>query len=123
MNQELLDFIKGSIRSVWALELLLLMRNGKEQIWTRETSAKEQRSNPNLTMELLAGFEAAGLVVRKNDGYSYAPASPLLDELCAELERIYHERPVAVINAIVSSRTDRLQIFADAFRFRGEPKT
>ncbi|HVB90295.1 MAG TPA: hypothetical protein VND97_08855 [Beijerinckiaceae bacterium] len=122
MTPELLDFIKGSIRSVWALELLLLMRNDRDKVWTHNTAAREQRSNPNLTAELLAGFEAAGLIVRKNEGYVYAPASPLLEDLCEQLERTYRERPVAVINAIVAPRTDAVRKFADAFRFRGDSK-
>ena len=48
-----------------------------------------------------------------------APASPVLAGLCDQVADAYAERPVSVINAIVSP-PDKLQGLADAFRIRGD---
>ena len=122
MNQDILDFIKGTIPSVWALELLLLLRDNRDTDWTAETAAKELRSNANYIAALLAQFESAGVVMQSAGDYRYFPASPLLDELAGGLAEFYAERPVSVVTAIVSARRDGVQTFADAFRFREGPK-
>lgn len=122
MDEDLLQFIRGVIPSVWALEILLLMRARRDRTWTREELARELRSHPNLTGEILAGFERAGLLASRPEGCAYAPASEVLDKLSGRLADVYRERPVTVINAITSSRRDHLQSFADAFRLRGDQK-
>ena len=123
MDEDLLLFIKSSIRSVWALEILLFMRRHRGRTWTREELAQELRSNTRLVAQVLAVFESAGLLIGHENGLMYAPASEALDELSGRLQLAYQERPVAVVNAIVSSRADPLQTFADAFRLKGDPKT
>ena len=121
MDGDILDFIRAAVGSVWALELLLFVRARPERGWTEAELARELRSNERLAAESLLIFEAAGLLTPSPDGYFYAPASPDLDMLAGRLVEAYHERPVAVINAIVSSRSDSLRNFADAFRFKGGP--
>ena len=118
IDPDLLEFIQGSVRSVWALEVLLLMRRGGGRPWSAEGLARELRANDRLVGEVLGEFETSGLVSRTDEGFIYGPASPVLDALCARLESAYRERPVAVVRAIMSSPKDKLQIFADAFRFK-----
>ena len=60
-------------------------------------------------------------MARGPEGFAYAPASVGLDVLAGRLIAAYRERPVAVVNAIVSSRPDSLKNFADAFKFKGGP--
>jgi hypothetical protein len=121
MDKDILDFIKAVVGSVWALELLLFMRARPERGWTGPELARELRSNEHLAADALQTFEAAGLLVRGQDGFVYSPVSPGLDELAGRLGQAYRERPVAVVNAIVSSRKDSLRSFADAFRLKGGP--
>jgi hypothetical protein len=122
-SAELFQFVKGSIRSVWALELLLLMRAQRERRWTPEQLVTELRASHPLVTQVLTTFHQAGLVREVEPGvFEYAPASPALESCCEELERAYRERPVTVINAIVASSADDLKTFADAFRFRGGAK-
>jgi DNA-binding IclR family transcriptional regulator len=121
VDEELLDFIKAAVGSVWALELLLFVRARPERGWTQSELARELRSNERLAADALQTFEAAGLLARGQDGFAYSPASPRLDELAGRLAQAYRERPVAVVNAIVSSRKDSLRSFADAFRLKGGP--
>ncbi len=121
MDEEILDFIRAAISSVWALELLLFVRERPERAWTAAELARELRSNEHLAGEALRTFEAVGLLSRSAEGFTYASASTGLDQLVGKLAAAWRERPVAVVNAIVSSRTDSLRSFAEAFRLKGGP--
>jgi hypothetical protein len=119
-NQDILEFIRSSIRSVWALEMLLVLRRHGERAWTVEQLVAELRASTPLVADNLAVFEAAGLVLMEDGRYRYAPASPWLESLCTDLEAAYRERPVTVINAIVSPPGDKLRTLANAFRLKGD---
>lgn len=121
MDQETLEFIRAAVGSVWALELLLFMRGHSDRAWTAQELARELRSNERLASDALATFEAAGLLGRRGEALAYVPAGQGLDDLVGKLNVAYRERPVAVVNAIVSCRTDSLRSFADAFRLKGGP--
>lgn len=120
-DKDLLAFIGGSIRSVWALELLLLLKRDPARRWPPHELVRELRASTMVVDESIAAFTAAGLVSCEDGGCAYAPASPVLASMCDELEQAYRQRPVAVVNAIVS-RTDKIQSFADAFKLKGDPK-
>lgn len=118
ISDDLLSFIRASIRSTWALELLLFMRKQAHRSLAPDALVLALRATPALVSTCLDQLQTAGLVVRDEDGsWRYAPAAAALDQLAAELEAAYAERPVAVINAIMATPTDRLKSFADAFRF------
>jgi hypothetical protein len=117
-DQDLSDFVREHVRSVWALELLLALRRDPERCWGAEELVRELRASTTLVNTNLQSFERSGLAMRDDSGcYRYAPASPVLDDLCGRLEAAYRERPVAVINMI--ARPDPVQTLADAFKFRG----
>jgi len=117
LDPDLLTFIQGSIRSVWSLEVLLLLRRDRDRTWSAEAVARELRANERLVSDQLPALQTAGLVSCDEDGCTYA-APPALDGLCERLEAAYRERPGQVIKAITAGPNDKIQIFADAFRFR-----
>lgn len=118
ISDDLLSFIRASIRSTWALELLLLMRKQAPQASAPEELVLALRATPTLVGTCLNQLQRAGLVVREENGaWRYAPAAPALDQLVGELQATYAEKPVTVINAIMAAPTDQLKSFADAFRF------
>lgn len=118
LDEDLLSFVRASIRSTWALELLLLVRRQAPRAFALDELVLALRATATLVATCLGQLQSAGLVVREESGlWRYAPAAPALDELAAKLDHAYVERPVGVINAIVASPDDRLQSFADAFRF------
>jgi hypothetical protein len=118
ISDDLLSFIRASIRSTWALELLLLMRRQSPRPAAPEELVLALRATPGLVGSCLDQLQTAGLVVKEESGlWRYAPAAPALDQLSGELEAAYAERPVAVINAIMTTPTEKLKSFADAFRF------
>jgi hypothetical protein len=123
LSSELIEFMKGCVRSVWAVELLLFLRAHKDRAWSADELVAELRSSRTLATEILSCFSAAGLISEPDtDRFVYAPAAPVLEDLCATLEQEYRERPVAVVNAIVAVRNSGIQNLADAFRFKGNDK-
>lgn len=121
-DRDLSGFVREHVRSVWALELLLLLKRDPDRCWTAAELVRELRASTSLVGDNLQRFERSGLVVLDDaQCYRYAPASPVLDQFCAELETAYRERPVALIN-LIAAPPDPLQSLADAFKFRGDGK-
>lgn len=107
------------MRSVWAVELLLVLRREPGRCWSAEQLVAELRASLNLVQDNLAAFERSGLAMC-NDAqeWCYAPANPLLESLASRLEAAYREKPVRIINLI--ARPDPIQGLADAFKWRGD---
>jgi DNA-binding GntR family transcriptional regulator len=119
---DFLDFLRGTIRTVWALELLLLLRRAAPQAWTPEALVREMRASTLVVDESLKRLESAGLLRKDGDGFSFAPASPTLAALAESTELRYRESPVRLINAIAAPSTAKLQTLADAFRVKGDER-
>jgi hypothetical protein len=118
-EDEVLLFIAASIGSVWALELLLLLKRDPNVAWNQESLVRELRSSPVVINEALRGLEGAGLVAQDGAGaFRYHVASPELNAMATELEKTYAAKPMTVIKAIVNARTDKLRAFSDAFKFK-----
>jgi len=119
---QLLDFIRRSIRTVWALRLLLMMRDSPCRIWSVGELVGELRASEAVVSGALIGFEHDGLVARTDGGgFRFAAKGASLDELCDALAEAYRERPVAVINAITWPE-DQIHSLAEAIRFRDRPR-
>lgn len=110
--------LRQHVRSVWTLEILLLMRGRPDAVWTSATLVQELRASGAVVSEGLASLERAGLALAVEGGWRFAPAGPVLRDFCDRLEAAYRERPVAVINLIAKPQ-DPIQGLADAFRFKG----
>lgn len=121
-DQDLAAFVREHVRSVWALELLLLLKKDPDRCWTPVELVRELRASTGLVNDNLQRFERGGIAVRDDQGcFRYAPAAAVLSEFCDGLEQAYKTRPVAIVNLIAAPR-DPLQSLADAFKFRGDDK-
>jgi len=121
-DPDVLSFIREHIRSVWALELLLRLKDDPERCWTADELVEAMRASHALVDDNLAALMSAGLVVPDDRGcFRYRPAAAALATLCDELEETYRVRPVTVIRWI-SAPVARLKSLADAFKFSGKPK-
>lgn len=117
--ESVLRLIHSSIKSAWALELLLLMRRHAARSWSIDALTAELRSSPSLVASILIGFAKADLVREQPDGsYRYAPGTADLDDTVRQLDAVNAERPLAVIKAIISAPNDKLTSFVDAFKLR-----
>lgn len=119
LSDDALSLLRTSFRSVWALELLMLLRRDLNRIWSRDELIRELRASELVVQESLDSFLGAALVMSENAGrYQYRPAVAVLDQWVEEIERAYAQRPSAVIREIFAAPGNKVQIFADSFRFR-----
>jgi hypothetical protein len=119
-SPDLAAFVRQHMRSVWAVELLLILRREPDRSWRAEALVAELRASTNLVSDILASFETSGLAVQGDGGcWRYRPAAPVLDDLAGRLEQAYRERPVRIIN-LIAQPDDPIQGLADAFKWRGE---
>jgi hypothetical protein len=117
-DDDLIAFIGASIGSVWALELLLLLRREQDRSWDPDALIRELRSSPVVIAEALKGLQSAGLVMQDDAAnYRYQAASPHLDELVSSLERAYAAKPMTVIKAVVAT-PEKLRAFSNAFKLK-----
>lgn len=116
-DDELLSFIASSFRSVWALELLLLLK-GQPRVWPRAELVTALRASDLVVSHALDGLVAAGIVSVSDDGASYAPVSPELAECINRVEQLYRSKPNAVRRAIIAASSSSATAFADAFKLR-----
>jgi hypothetical protein len=119
-DPDLAGFVREHVRSVWAVELLVVLRRDPERCWPPADLVRELRASSTLVSDNLQRLERSGLAVKDDaDCWRYAPANPLLDDLAGRLEAAYRERPVSVIN-LIAAPPDPVQGLADAFKFRGD---
>lgn len=118
MENDVLEFLRGAIKTVWSLELLLLMRRTRERIWTHAQLERELRGSAKLVSETLATLQQAGLIQSDEPGFRYGPASAEIERLVDGLAATYADSPLKVINAILEAPSDKLQSFANAFRLK-----
>lgn len=108
-----------SLRSLWAIELLLLLHQQRERQWTIDDIVIELRSSRSLVDGLLSRLHDIGLVERRADGaYVYKAASPELDALATELAHLHAERPLAIAQAIHGAPDEKLRAFSNAFKLK-----
>jgi len=118
-NAEVADFVRGTFRSVWALELLILLRQNEQRKLTVAEMVAALRGSELVVAQSLDSLVAAGLVVVDEDGMAqYAPASNPAGALVEATESFYARSPNAVRRMIVAAARSGLSAFADAFRLR-----
>ena len=116
--------IADHIESVMQLELLLLLSDRRDRVWTADDVAHEMRIDPVWTAAQLQGLAGRGLVEAMSGSptqFRYAPRAPELDQAVADLAKAYADRRVTVIGLIFSKPVDKIRSFADAFRLRKDP--
>lgn len=118
MNLELNDFVESSFRSIWSVELLLLLYR-QQRKWSAEELVSELRSSEVVVTQSIEALVAGGLVLVEADGrVCYSLADPANDLLVQQLNELYRKRPGAVRKVIVQNPADQLRTFSDAFSFR-----
>lgn len=116
------QFISEHIRSIAQLELLLMLRRNRDKAWSVEEAARQLYTAATMTQPLLESLRAIGLTSISSGTYTYAPKSAEMEQVVGELDKLYQERRVTVINLIYSAPVEKLQNFADAFRIRKPPE-
>ena len=116
-SDELASFIASSFRSVWALELLLLLKQ-QARAYSAEELVELMRASPSVVETALHSLAAAGLAGSDARGTAYMPVSAEVAKLVEETEQLYRSKPNRVRRLIVASAHSGLAAFSDAFRLK-----
>jgi hypothetical protein len=118
-DDELLSFVSASIKSVWALELLVLLQRDPTRSWSTSGLIGELRGSEVVISAAMDSLIQAGLAIREAGGNCrYAATSDMLNSMTSDVARLYAEKPMMVIKAIVSSPDEKLRLFSNAFKFK-----
>ena len=117
-NPALAAFIRDHFRSVWALELLLFLKNNSSAAWQNDALVQALRASDAIVTKSVDILVAGGLIILDDGGARYSPATNDLRQLIDETEALYASKPDAVRRLIVSSTGADLSAFADSFRLR-----
>jgi hypothetical protein len=118
-EEQLSAFIRSSFRSVWSLELLLLLKRSP-RLWPRDEIVAALRASDLVVAQSVESLTAGGLLTVDGDGRAaYSPASPGLAAMADAAEAYYARSPDAVRRLIVGAASGGgIAAFADAFRLR-----
>lgn len=117
-EDDIFSFARNKIRSAWALELLLLLRQDPRS-WSTSDLVRELRSSETVIVPCLAVLKSEGLVGgAEEEGFRYQPVSEDLDAACGELAKLYASRPMALAKAIMKVPNEKLSIFSNAFKLK-----
>lgn len=114
------SLIAAQIDSVRRLELLLLLRDRKDDPWTAAAVAGSLRVAPAWAARELDALRAGGLIEGDDETYRYA-AAPQDDRFVGELADAYRRRKPTVVQAILGAMGSDVQALSDAFRLRERP--
>lgn len=119
-DDDLSAFIRASFRSIWSLEVLLLLKSS-ERPWTEHDLVGAMRASQLIVSESLHRLAAAGLIYHDDQGNAaYGPVTQSIARSVDAVEALYARAPDSVRRLIVSSSAAGLTAFADAFRLRGD---
>ncbi len=115
----MLAFVRASIESVSALEVLLLLKRDRGKQWQIGELVKELRSSDLAVERALASLQLRQLVAwHEGERIRYAPGTPDLDGRVEAIEKLYVIKPLTVIRTIAEAPTEKLRVFARSFRLR-----
>jgi len=118
-SPEIAAFLRDHFKSVWALELLLCLKNHAETAWSGEQLVAALRTSELIVSTSADMLLAGGLVsIDAEKRLRFAPASDDLSRLVDITEALYRKKPDRVRRVIVSSAATGLSAFADSFRLR-----
>jgi DNA-binding IclR family transcriptional regulator len=100
-EEEIVAFIRDYLGSVYALELLLLIKRHSAKAWRAADLVRDLRSSGTAVTEALSRLIRAGFVAENPAGrYAFAPLSPKHAQLAAAIEKIYVSTPTSVMKAL-----------------------
>lgn len=119
IGQELENFIGTTFRSVWALELLCLLRQNRDRSLSHAEMVAGLRGSDLVVTQSVELLTVAGLIVVDARGDArFRPASRDLDALAEQTAALYAKSPATVRRMIVVAANPGITAFADAFKLR-----
>jgi predicted ArsR family transcriptional regulator len=130
LSLELRTFLASRVRSIEALEALLLLRREQARAWTDRELATALGLEPALLRERLDELAREGFASVSPSAprtYRYQSSEAAEEALVAQLASVYASQRVDVLVFMATSAMDRvrnsaLHTFSEAFRLRGPKK-
>ena len=121
LSNELRRFI-NSIASIPHLEIMLLLQQTQGEVWDVKTIAQRMYITDAQADAMLKDLCAAGIckpAPNQTGEFIYSPAFAELGQLIDQLAEYYPRNLIQVTNMIhaKSASAQRVQMFADAFKF------
>lgn len=116
-SAQLASFIGSSFRSVWAVELLLLLKQ-EGRACTNDEIISLMRASPSVVEKALDGLIAAGLADVEEGRARFMPVNGKVAALVEETEQLYRSKPDRVRRVIITTSSKGLAAFSDAFRLK-----
>jgi hypothetical protein len=108
-------------RTLDELEILVLLYRGRGQSWTAEQVAQALGQTDKCATDQLALLQVRGLAASSGGSFTYIEGTA--DEAqVALIAETYRTRRLTLVNYVAAGALDRLQSFAEAFRFRRKGK-
>ena len=104
---DLLRFIGSSFRSVWALEVLLVLKREPRQ-WTHAELVSTMRASELVVSRALDALLAAGLVSIEGEGARYMPVNASVAECVEQVEKLYGYQFRVRGKAVTANDIDRI---------------
>lgn len=112
-------FLHATIKSVWALEFLLLLRSKRDRTWSVDEIKEESGASEATLRQILSTFKTVGLLgVETDDRVRYAPAVPSLEQIVSEIATAYAWRPLYILNEVLAASKNNIELFAKSFYIR-----
>ena len=116
-DEDVLRFVAASFPSVWALEVMLVLK-GERRVWATTELVDALRASELVVSRALDALVVAGLASLEIDGAVYRPVIADVDACVGRVEQLYRTRPNAVRRAIIAANASSATAFADAFKLR-----
>ncbi len=111
-------FISCYVRSVEQLEILLLLRQQPDRVWSVQAVYDVILSTTSSIERWLTELTRSGFVCEEQPlAYRYSATGEPAEQIAA-LAHFYKTTPVQVIEAIYQPKADAAQSFADSFKLK-----
>lgn len=120
LSNKVKEFIAQHVHSVLQLEVLLLLSQDKDNVWSAHAVSRDLNLSPKSAKVVLDEIVSQGLLIPADgateDLYRYNPSSDELDKTVSQLARAYATQRVAVLSLILANPVDKVRLFTETFR-------
>jgi hypothetical protein len=118
LSNNVKEFIAKHVHSVLQLEVLLLLSQNRDNIWSAHAVSRELNLSVKSAKVALVEIVSDGLLVVADgeDLYRYNPSSEELDEIVRQLATAYTTQRVGVLSLIFAKPVDKVRLFTETFR-------
>src|SRR5690348_1681970 len=118
ITDDVRGFVAAELGSIWAIELLVLLRADRQRAWSTDELVRELRASAMVVADILPRFRKLGLVDSPEAGrWIWNPQTAELSRLADAVARAYATTPVALIKAVAQPKS-QIHLLADAFKLK-----